>query len=111
MSDEAQPATQPSIDYSNDREVIVSFLFGQGWQIISPDGVHGFPAGGGFQPPDEGALQISINPLDLQSMNPAAAQAAISKRVADLASVAQALALAQVQFATDLANYKEPLAD
>jgi hypothetical protein len=108
MSDDAAPADLPSIDYSNDREVIVSFTFGQGWRIISPSNVIGFPAGGGLQPPDEGAMRINIDPLDLQSMDPAAAQAAISKRVADLANVAQALALAQVQFSTDLANYKAP---
>jgi hypothetical protein len=96
-------------------EVIISFTFAQGWRIISPNGVSGFPPGGGLEPPQlpglpalssSSALQISIAPLGLQSMTPAAAQAAISKRVADLANVAQALALAQVEFANDLALYQ-----
>jgi hypothetical protein len=104
MSDESSQAIAPSIAYTNDREVIVRFNFGQGWQINSPDNVSGFPGGGGALPLPP--LEISIDPLNLQSLDPAAAQAAISKRVADLADVAQALALAQVQFSIDLANYK-----
>jgi hypothetical protein len=104
MSGESSQATAPAIAFTNDREVIVRFTFGQGWQIKSPDNVSGFPGGGGAVPLPP--LEISIDPLDLQSLDPAAARAAISKRVADLANVAQALALAQVQFSTDLANYK-----
>jgi hypothetical protein len=108
MSDNPPQSASPTLDINNDREVIVTFNFGQGWQILSPDGVSGFPAGGGLLPPGEGALKISIAPLDLQSLDAAAAQAAISKRVTDLAHIAEALALAQLQFATLLAQYKTP---
>ncbi len=107
MSDESSQAAPPSIDYTNDREVIVRFNFGQGWQIKTPDNVSGFPGGGGALPLPP--LEISIDPLNLQSLDPVAAQAAIKQRVADLASVAQALALAQVQFSADLANDTAPM--
>ena len=96
---------QAAADFSNPREVIVTFAFSKGWQIISPDTANGFPPGGGLEPPDEGALKISIAPLNLSSMSSPQAQAAIAKRTAELSSIAQALALAQVEFANALERY------
>lgn len=101
-------SSQAAIDYSNPREVIVTFVFSKGWQIVSPDTANGFPGGGGLEPPGEGALEIGIAPLDLASMSGPQAQAAIAKRTTDLSNIAQALALAQVEFASVLEQYATP---
>ncbi len=101
-------SSQPAIDYSNPRDVIVTFVFSKGWQIVSPDGANGFPGGGGLEPPGEGALEIDIAPLDLASMSGPEAQAAIARRTTDLSNIAQALALAQVEFANALEQYSTP---
>ena len=76
------------------RTVNVSFTFNEDLEIQLGSRRDAFPPGGGL-----GTLEIRIEPLHLAGLDAAALQAAIRKRAGDLAMVAEALALASVQFA------------
>ena len=79
---------------SGQRTVNVSFTFDESLEIQLKERRDAFPPGGGL-----GTLEIRIDPLHLAGLDAAAAQAAIRKRAGDLAMVAEAVALASVQFA------------
>ena len=79
--------------------VNVSFTFDQDLEIQLGNRRDAFPPGGGL-----GTLEIRIDPLSLAGLDAAASQAAIRKRASDLAMVAEAFALASVQFADAIAE-------
>jgi len=93
MSQDSSVPEDPASGRYDNHRLNVAFEFDSGWQIITPDGTSSFPPGGGLTPHD-----IVIQPLDLTGLTASAASAAILQRSSDLATIAQALALAQLQF-------------
>jgi hypothetical protein len=93
MSD-APDLSHPDWTPTGRTTINISFVFDDGWQIRETGVTEAsFPPGSGF-----GVLDVVIAPLVLTGLDAAAAQAAINKRIGDLAFASQAIALASVQF-------------